>query len=173
MIQPRLFIGHDPKFSSESRILAARELVKKGLIPEDAIMVWPQGFSKRNPKVPGLHIQSLGANMDEYSRGFEEFQKMKSLIKSLSWKTVYDMLASYEMVKENGYKQAHFYFVTDPLHLVRVRMIWCMTHPDGWEASFFPAHNDKRGWFGYIYEATALCKAYIFLRLRGYSLKRS
>jgi hypothetical protein len=133
-------LGFFPDPGSVARIEKAAKLVVKREIPRNAMMVWPQGFGKESPQYPmSGRLESLGENLAKVCRSFDEFSDMEVVQRAVSWTTKNDIQASYRFVWERGYGKAHFFFVTHPLHLFRVRLVWYMTHPKGWTADFFPA----------------------------------
>lgn len=143
-IQSYDFINGESGEGSRRRIGAGCDLIAIKAIPRDCFVVWPQGFSKKDPLHPSRgHEVSLGRNMLLYALSQQDLRHAKMLQKEMSFGTKGDMLASYGMIAELGYDLAHFHFVTDPVHLWRVRLVWWMTHPRGWTASFHPAHTHK------------------------------
>lgn len=164
-IQSYDFITATSGDGSISRINSACDWMWRGFIPKDAYAVWPQGFQETNPSVqthPGQ--ESLGQNLANYAGSLPIMHDLKVLCRPMSWTTRRDILASYQLVQEIGYEQAVFYFVSDPVHLRRVRLTWWMTHPKGWEAIFLSAPAHKMSWKErLIREPVAL--AYYFVAL--------
>jgi hypothetical protein len=140
-IQSCEFITESEGEGSKARIRAACELIRQGRIPADCQVLWPQGYQKKDPGRPVvLGQEGLGYNMARYATMQPEMSEMHNMIHPMSWGTKGDVLACYQMVRDLGYKTAHLYFVSDPVHLMRVRLVWFFTHPRGWTADFFPAH---------------------------------
>jgi hypothetical protein len=123
---------------SIARIRAACNLVREGHIPEDSLVVYPQGYSKENPLKKGASDEYLGLNMRTFTERQKEMVRAKIVSWPMSWGTMNDLIASYRIVVRLGYDTAHFHFVTDPVHLRRVKLAWWLTHPQGWTAEFHP-----------------------------------
>lgn len=122
---------------SRARILSAAMYVRAGVIPhKDLIALFPQGVSKADPTGPG---RSLGNMMAEYLKTRPEMEGVEVHHKALGWGTANDILHTYDMIRDLGYSKAHISFVTDPAHLRRIKLIWHMTRPKRWTASFHPA----------------------------------
>lgn len=169
----------DPIRNSEGqgsiiRIRKGCDLLRGGIVPERVLIPWPQGYSKKSPTKPLVGgDQSLGENMAEYCARQPEMIRAKAQIhwEPRSWGTKNDLLAAYEMTKKGmwGTPTAHFFFVSDPTHMRRVKLVWDMTHPKGWTASFHPTDQEVlhgfdrtfREWVAYAWYVVSLVPHYL------------
>lgn len=97
----------------------------------------------------------------------------KFYVEAESWTTLGDTLACFNAVKRLGYTNVHFNFVTDPVHMRRVKLIWNMTQLEkGWAAAFFVAVEHRLSWKErYIREPIALL-SYAIKLLPGMLFKK-
>ncbi len=124
---------------SKAQIERARELIRHHKVAENCVMVFPQGYYPHRP-------ESLGENMVRYIRSLSEFKNVYVLQSPCSRGTATDTIAAYDMVEKDGIDRSlMFHFVTDPVHMRRVRLIWFLTHPRyrGWQATFHPAYGHQ------------------------------
>lgn len=137
MVQSLDFIRENEGVGSIERIRRAVSLVKRGTVPEDALMLWPQGYRKIRPMdrmVP--NEVSLGENLARYCATVPEFAKLDIRSAALGWGTDNDIKHVVLWVRSLGYETAHVYFVSDPSHMKRIKMVWAHVAPKGWTASF-------------------------------------
>lgn len=133
---------------SRARLLYVAMLVMAGKIPRENLMaVFPQGISKTDPCGKNLSDVSLGDSMISYLKIRPEMAGVKYKSESMGWGTLQDVRNTYELVRLLGYQTAHIHFVTDPVHLERVRLVWDKTHPEGWTATFHAATFHRMSWF--------------------------
>lgn len=150
-VQSYGFIENDQDMSSgavgsRARLLYAAMLVGTGRIKrEDLVALFPQGY--RPDQIDQRHTRmSLGEMMAKYLRTRPEMDGVKIQHKALGYGTRTDVQNIYEMVRSIGHSSAHISFVTDPVHIRRVQIIWERTHPEGWTAEFFGATFHQMGW---------------------------
>lgn len=173
MVQSCDFITDTSGDGSRARIRAACDLVKAGKIPHNCTVLWPQGYQKNDPGRPErLGQESLGENMARYAREQPELSRASVIFEPSSWGTKGDVRACYRMVREAGYRNAEFFFVSDPVHLRRVKLVWWMTHPKGWRASFFPAESHRMGRFDRLIREPIALVSYFFTMLPDFLFKR-
>jgi hypothetical protein len=132
MVQSLDYIGNGSGDGSIKRIAAARMLVKSKLIPKKAFMLWPQNGNLAEEE----RGMSLGENLANYCNEIHEFEEMNIIHEAKSWGTLDDIDAAINMIKDRGYKHAHFYLVTDPTHMHRVKLVWEKIAPEGWMVEF-------------------------------------
>lgn len=124
---------------SYARIFYAMLLVSTKRIPsENLIAVFPQGRSKTKSASPSVK-PGLGEVLAKYLKTRPEARNIKIYHETMGWGTMDDVLNTYNMVRILGYTTAHICFVSDPVHIERVRLVWDKTHPKGWTAEFFGA----------------------------------
>lgn len=126
---------------SKIRIKRAVELVECGIVPRNAIMVWPQAYK---PDSWGMFPEKepLGVHLAKYCRHLSAFYSMTILDSPRGWNTLQDVKNACELVTEEMESKKMegiplFYFVSDPVHIVRTRMVWEAVRPSGWEARFY------------------------------------
>ncbi len=132
---------------SRARLLYAAMLVGTGVIPkENLVALFPQGMSKSNPHATSENRQPLGQMMEGYLKSCREMDGVPIHSKALGWGTLEDVLNVYAMGRELGYVRAHVHFVSDPVHIKRVRLIWEKTCPRWWTADFHGATFHHMTW---------------------------
>ncbi len=159
------------------RIKRAGELIANGTVPSDAFVIFPQ----RGPQLK--NGEYLGQNLARFTRQLEDFRHTDIIDFPFSWGTYRDMMAMYMMIAQLGHDHAHVTFVTDPAHLWRVRLIWWLTHPKEWTASFYACKQHRLPWEIVKHETPRLLltpvvlasqwiRGLIFGRLTAHDLRR-
>lgn len=171
VVAPYGYITHPSDDSSGAkgsiaRLLYAAMLIHWRRIPrKDLLIVFPQKAKRVVDRLPDL--PTLGEQMAAFLRKRAGWiQGVHIKCEPRSWGTLEDTLATYEMVKAEGWKtNVHLHFVTDPVHLRRLRLIWNYTHPQGWTATFHAATFHQRSrWERFVYEPLAWLKCLFKLR---------
>ena len=126
------------------RLQRVCELIRKGVIDERAIIPFPQG-------APNKGAALLGANVAQYAETLHELQSARIRtfpnVRDCTWGTWADTIASYGLINEDlpPGRARHVHFVSDWSQLGRLWLIWQVTKPKGWTASFHLAPN-FRSW---------------------------
>jgi len=139
---------------SRARLLWATMLIGTGVIPRTHLfVVFPQKMRPRYSSVtPKSEQKSLCRMMAEYFSARPEVKREGINIQfdSLSAGTYDDILATYEMARRlvtaGRYSKINIHFVTDAVHMRRVRLIWEKTRPPDWTAEFHPAEFHRMSW---------------------------
>jgi hypothetical protein len=124
---------------SIARLDRVCELIREGVIERDATIPFPQaGVRERNG-----HLESLGENIATYAATLPELKIANIRYTPQSWGTWADTLASYKLIENNlpPGGSVHIHFVSDWSHLGRLWIIWQVTKPKGWTASFHLVPN--------------------------------
>lgn len=142
---------------SRSRLDYAIHLIESGYITGVGLVaLFPQGVSKLQPEKIDPSQTSLGENMAGYVKERLAALNAEVLTSTLGWGTLADVTNTYNMVRDLGYNLAHINFVSDPVHIKRVKLVWDKTHPYGWTASFFSAKSHRlSSWERWVREPVA------------------
>lgn len=125
---------------SWGRILYAALLVGAGVIKKEGLIaVFPQGKG-------AAPARNLGVMLGDALASRQEMKDIPVFAQPRGWGTVEDVLNTYKMVRERGYSWAHISFVSDPVHIKRVELIWQYTKPLGWTASFYGSPFHQMMW---------------------------
>lgn len=134
---------------SRARLDEALALVGILSHSHDVIFLFPQGYGKRNSSTPHGRAVSLGESMARYveSKLPIEHPRIQVRFKPLSWGTLGDLRSIPRMLgKIDSAYPPHIHFVTDPMHLKRVRLVWRHVHPRGWVTTFHAAKQHRMTW---------------------------
>jgi hypothetical protein len=177
MVHTHDFIDGEKGARSKARAEAAVWHAGEGNIPHSALVIFPQGYQKKNPTVSAGRSESLGKNVANYyavcrstylGHKYEDFAS-NILCMPLGWGTLDDVLNAYKMVKDRGYHYARFYMVSDRTHLKRIKLVWDKTHPEGWLVEYLPTAQPALSLFDRLVRERV---ARIVYRWRLFRMKR-
>lgn len=132
---------------SRGRALEAIRLVTSGQISTDGLIaVFPQGVSKEDPLGIKSDDESLGKQVAKFLASRPEMHGTKIYHEPLGWGTMSHVQNTYKMVRGLGYTSAHIIFVSDPVHIRRVKLVWKWTRPTGWSAEFHGSRLHTMSW---------------------------
>jgi hypothetical protein len=140
---------------TKARLLGAAMLVGSGRIPVgNLVVVFPQKHGKSDVEYSG-HQQSLGEMAMHYLRSRPEMADVRMVAQNMGWGTKQDVMNTYVLAQnifeagsaEGPYDSAHFYFVSDPVHIRRIELIWNRVRPAWGKASFFGTPLHRMSWW--------------------------
>ncbi|MES2470683.1 MAG: hypothetical protein V4526_00385 [Patescibacteria group bacterium] len=130
------YITSDTGAGSKARLEVAEQLITH-LARAKPLVLFPQGFDKDHIYYPCRKGDiSLGQNLADYLKAQPGMDVAEIIHEPRSWTTRWDIIATYDMVAKQGYDIAHIHFVSDKCHIWRVKIVWWLTHPKDWTASF-------------------------------------
>ncbi len=132
---------------SRARLLHAASLVASGTIPKAGLTAFfPQGWRPDQEHLKDKR-RSLGEMMANFLLNRPEMDGVHFNQKPMGYGTIDDVRNVYEEVRRAGVDMATFYFVSDPVHIKRVEMIWNRINKEkGFTAKFFGAPGHRMSW---------------------------
>lgn len=134
---------------SRARLDKGLEIARELSRTDEVLFLFPQGYGKEDPTKPEGRAVSLGESMARYVERMlpKEHPRIRVYSRPLSWGTAKDLLAVRIMTSERGFGfPPHMHFVTDPVHLKRVRLIWKHVNLFDWPATFHPSVQHRMTW---------------------------
>jgi hypothetical protein len=129
---------------SRARVDFAVSLIEKNIIPrENLVVVFPQGWPNDEKRIGN----SLGEQVGAYFSSRPGMENIQVIYSYHSWGTESDVKNTPGLANRAGYREGKIYFVSDPVHIKRVRQIWKYYHVSGWSAEFFGATNHTLSFF--------------------------